>query len=696
MRPVLVRSLAVLGVGLVILAGILYYASTVDGRPPVVERIGLTQHQPADDHVALTTTSIEVTFSEDVREEGAQGAFRIDPQVAGEYAWAGTTMTFTPTQRLPLRTSFRVWVAAGVRDTAGNAMDADSAAFEFTTVGPPMVVQTDPADGADQVSLDAPITITFSVLMDTASVEQALRVSPGANLEASWEAEQLVLTPTDGLAEATTYSVTIGTGARDSTGEPLADTYRFSFTTTRSPLAPSLLVPADETDGVAVTTPLAIFFDREVDAGSLDGEALTIEPQVAGNLELISPPGAAGLRDGTRRVVRFQPSAPLEPNTTYHVVFNASLAGTDGSELSTAIEWSFTTGSPLATLSNQVVFLSERAGVANLWAMNPDGSAQRQLSSELSPVTDYAVAPDGRSYLVADGAVLVLQDANGAARQLLTEGDALEYDPTWAPDGGSFAFGRSDRQTGEGRGLWLRDASGGNERQLELPPGSLGRTSPTPSPSAGEEPAGILLRAPRFSPDGGALAFVDLDGWAAIVELPSGRLASTPAVAVAPPVWLRDSTGVLITTAPGSALGRPLAGRPLDALSPANVPLDDVRLASLGISLLDRGATAATPLDLGAGASRPAVSRQQLAFIRVDPGDPQAGGELWLSQDVLEATDLRRLLADGGAPVVSATFGVDAESLLVARSGGAVWLVDTVRGEGLRLAPDGWLPRWLP
>lgn len=696
MRPVLIRSLAVLGVGLVILAGILYYASTVDGRPPLVERIALTQHQAADEHVALTTTTIEVTFSEVVRTADAEGAFRIDPQVAGEYAWAGTTMTFTPTDRLPLETPFRVWVAAGVRDEAGNAMATPSETFSFTTVGPPLVTETDPADGAEQVSLDAQITITFSVLMDTASVEEALRVSPGANLEASWNAEQLVLTATDGLAEDTRYTVTIGTEARDSTGEPLAEAHRFSFTTTRSPLAPATLVPADGADGVAVTTPIAIFLDREVAAGALDGDSLRIEPAVAGTLELVVPPGAAGIRDGTRRLVRFQPSAPLQPSTTYHLVFDAPLAATDGSQLSAPIEWSFTTGAPLATLSNQVVFLSDRGGVANLWAMNPDGSAQRQLSSELSPVIDYAVAPDGRSYLVGDGARIVLQDANGSSREVLTDAGALEYDPAWAPDGSTFAFGRSDRATGEGRGIWLRDATGGSERRVEVPVEGHASATPTASPSPAAQPEGLLLRAPRFSPDGGALAFVDLDGRVGILELASGRLGAASLVAVAPPVWLRDSTGVLFTAASGSAIGRPSTGEPLDALSPAAASLGSARLASLQVALLDRGASATTPLDLGAGASRPTVTRQLLAFIRTDPSDPAAGGGLWLSQAVLEATDLRRLLDDGGAPVVSATFGVDARSLLVDRSGRGVWLVDTITGEGQRLAADGWLPRWLP
>ena len=38
MRAVLLRSLAVIGVGGIVLAGVLYVASTFDARPPTVRR----------------------------------------------------------------------------------------------------------------------------------------------------------------------------------------------------------------------------------------------------------------------------------------------------------------------------------------------------------------------------------------------------------------------------------------------------------------------------------------------------------------------------------------------------------------------------------------------------------------------------------------------------------------------------------
>jgi len=695
-RPVLLRSVLVIAVGGLVLAGILYYASTVDGKPPRVDRISLTQYAVADETQALATTTIEVEFSEPVRTAGAEQAFHIDPTVAGQFAWAGTTMTFTPAERLPLQTSYRVWVAAGVQDIAGNAMAQDSDPFAFTTVGPPAVAATDPADGAIDVGLDGPIVIEFTTLMDTASVERSLAVSPGFALEASWDAERLVLAPTDQLAEGTHYFITIGTDARDSTGTPLAAPFRFAFTTTRSPLEPTLLMPAPETDGVATTTPIAIFFDREIDPDTVAAADLSIEPSVAGSLQLIAAPGAEGMRDPTRRIVRFQPSAPLKPNTTYRVVFDPGAVATDGAEMSQPVEWSFTTGAPLATLSNQILFLSDRAGVANLWAMNPDGSAQRQLSSELSPVISYAAAPDGRRYLVGDGGVLVLENANGSGRVVLTAADALEYDPAWSPDGTRFAFGRTDRASGIGEGLWLRDEDGGGATRIQLPPELRPAGAPTPLPRPTGLEAGELLRAPRFSPDGGALAFIDLSGSIDVLELPAARLTTAPYVAIGPPVWFRDSTGVLVTGIDGAPIEGPAAGEPAPDLSAGGLGLTAAQLASLHLGQLDRGAASVDRLDLPGPALRPALSRTQLLFVLADPSAAGGSGALWLADDPFVARADKRLLDDGGADVVSATFGNEPDAIVAARLDDGIWRVDATTGEGVRLSPDGWLPTWLP
>src|SRR5947208_15315754 len=120
-RRVVIRTVLVLTIGGVLLAPILYYASTVDVRAPQVDRFVLSQHLPGEDGVALTTSSLEVVFSEAVDHQSAQAAFSVVPKLGGSFSWSGATMIFTPADRLPLETTFYVKLQVLIQDIAENA-----------------------------------------------------------------------------------------------------------------------------------------------------------------------------------------------------------------------------------------------------------------------------------------------------------------------------------------------------------------------------------------------------------------------------------------------------------------------------------------------------------------------------------------------------------------------------------------------
>jgi hypothetical protein len=686
-----IRTLVAFAIGFVVLGGILWVATNVDARPPTVERIGLSHHLSADATVALTTTSIVVVFSEDVDHASAERAFSVSPAIRGALSWTGSTMTFTPADRLPLESKFTVRVAAGVADTGGNRMSAP-AQLAFSTVGHPTVSGSQPEPGASDVPLDQPIVLRFSTLMDTASVEGALTITPHVDLTPTWSGEELTLAPGQPLAAATQYVVKVATTARDSAGTPLEAPYQLAFQSIRSSLQAETQFPADGTEGISVTAPIALVFDRALDPGSVRSDDFRIQPDVAGTLSAVAEPGAEGMRQPGARLLRFTPSAPLAANTTYRISLAPGLAAMDGSTLAAQVSWSFTTGAPLASISNQITFLSDRAGLANLWAMNPDGSGLRQLSSELTPITSYALAPDGRSFVVGDGAILVRQLADGRGRQLLTDGAALEVDATFSPDSSQIAFARIDPTTGSGLGIWTRSASGGEPRQVSLP-GELG-ASPVPSgeePGTGPQP---ILRAPRYSPDGAALAFVDVSGRVGIVELPRDRLTTAPFAAVDAPEWLPDSSGLLLSGSPGGALEPIQAGRPLPAFDPGALGLSSFELGGLRLARLDRGAARVQMLDQLPGSTQPQPGRVgRYLFISMQSGAPDGAGRLFLST----ATDVASpVLDDGGAPVTSAGFGPQARLAVAARLDNGIWLVDFATGLGQQLTSEGWQPSWLP
>ena len=702
MRSVLVRSAAVFVLGLAVLGAILFYASTVDGRPPAVAAIRLTQHVTGEPATALTTTSIEVDFSEVVVADSAQGAFRIEPATDGSFSWSGSTLTFSPAERLPLQTDFAVRIGPGVVDEAGNRMAEASEPFAFSTVGQPTVVGSSPQGGAADVQLDASIELEFSTLMDTASVEEAIEIAPAVAYDVSWSGELLTITPQVPLAEATQYVLRVGISARDQAGVTLERSHRLIFRTVRSDLEADRVMPAHDIEAVAVRTPIAVVFDRDLDPASVTDELLTIVPQVAGTLEAVPLPGAAGIEVPGVRVLQFRPSGALEPNTTYQVTLAGGLSAADGTRLSGEIAWSFTTGAPLDTLSNQIVFVSDRAGIANVWTMNPDGTGQRQVSAELSAVSDFAVAPDGRSLVVADGAVLVELRADGSDRRLLTESGRFEYDPAYSPNSTMLAFGRADAETGAGLGLWTRRPLGGDQQRIELP--AELRPGTSPSPSASDDPA-ALLRAPRFSPDGAALAFVDSAGRVAVLELPAARLTSAAFGAVSAPVWLPDSTGLLVAGLPDRAAPPPAEPGPLSRLDAGAIGLAADDLDDVRVVRLDRGASQVHIPAYPAGAVRVAVDpdgRRAIVVAGDDP--PDVGGLL----SITSAAGIAALpvLRDGGPAVVDVAAGPAAGEFLVVRTAdgattdedlpAGIWRVEAASGGGEPLVLDGRLPRWLP
>jgi parallel beta-helix repeat protein len=122
-------------------------------------------------------------------------------------------------------------IEISANDTLGNSIIRK---FTFMVDGtPPTVISTIPADGTQNVILNTTIVITFSEPMDAVSVVGALSFSAGfPGTTPSWNANDTILTLTlaTALAQDTTFTITLGTGAQDALGNNLASAYAFSFT----------------------------------------------------------------------------------------------------------------------------------------------------------------------------------------------------------------------------------------------------------------------------------------------------------------------------------------------------------------------------------------------------------------------------------------------------------------------------------
>ena len=196
-------------------------------------------------------SSITATFSEAVQPATVTTSTYTLKNSAGT-SIAGTVSispdnkvaTFDPTvTSLTASTSYTATITTGVKDTTGNAMTS-AKSWSFTTAAasdttPPTVTSTNPASGATGVPATSSITATFSEAVQPATVTTStytLKNSAGTSIAGtvSISPDNKVATfdPTvTSLTASTSYTATITTGVKDTTGNAMTSAKSWSFTT---------------------------------------------------------------------------------------------------------------------------------------------------------------------------------------------------------------------------------------------------------------------------------------------------------------------------------------------------------------------------------------------------------------------------------------------------------------------------------
>jgi len=176
------------------------------------------------------TSPITITFLTPMSPSDA--AIKISPSVRGVWSWSGTTATFTPAETWPLSTTVTVTVTRDARSWLMRRAEKDFA-WTFNTLSAPMVVETQPRQGAQFAYSRDRLSITFSREMDAQSVEQRLKVEPTiANMTLAWQGKQLIVG--GNLRPSTTYKIFLPSGAKDAKyGLAIPSDFQWSFTTTQ-------------------------------------------------------------------------------------------------------------------------------------------------------------------------------------------------------------------------------------------------------------------------------------------------------------------------------------------------------------------------------------------------------------------------------------------------------------------------------
>ena len=249
-------------------------------------------------------------------------------------------------------TSKGTYTAIVTATDGGGKSATDSVIVTISDVlPPPQVSATDPTNGATNVPITTNIMITFDQAMDHASTDGAISANPAITGTFSWDGTDTVVTwkSTAGLTASTKYTVTISTAATSKAGLNMANPYPFTFTTgTGSVPTPPTVLSTSPTNGainIPLNTKISITFDKAMDKTPTEG-AISASPSVT---------WTAAWSSGDT-VITLTPSANLQISTQYTLMITTAAKSSDGKNMASQFQFSFTTGQSQDTTPPTVMF----------------------------------------------------------------------------------------------------------------------------------------------------------------------------------------------------------------------------------------------------------------------------------------------------------------------------------------------------
>lgn len=156
-----------------------------------------------------------------------------------------------------------------------------------------------------------------------------------------------------------------------------------------------------------------------------------------------------------------------------------------------------------------IAFTSSRNG-GGVYVVRPDGGGMRRLFQGASANVDWS--PDGRFIAFQGIRGIYVIPRNGGRPSRILRGDRFSL-PAWAPDGGTLAVVRDERDLTTA--IYAVRPDGGGLRRL------------LPSPLPRSDPHWSIVAAsqtePAWSPDGRRLALQEGDGHIVAIEIARGR-----------------------------------------------------------------------------------------------------------------------------------------------------------------------------
>ena len=171
-----------------------------------------------------------LVFDQPMDRDSVNTRLSISPTVPLEFYWSldDTTLTLQhPT--LPKDNSYTLTLESGIQTQLGGTLES-TASFAFKTAGHLLVQDISPANASTEVSQNSPIQLTFNQEISQ-NVANYFEINPKTNGVFSVSKNKLLFTPKQPLADNTTYTATLSSGAPSIYGLPSATDITTSFTT---------------------------------------------------------------------------------------------------------------------------------------------------------------------------------------------------------------------------------------------------------------------------------------------------------------------------------------------------------------------------------------------------------------------------------------------------------------------------------
>ncbi|PJZ31857.1 hypothetical protein CH378_01210 [Leptospira kmetyi] len=317
-------------------------------------------------------TAIQVSFSGSVDASSINASTFYLTQgttpIPSTLAITDTASVLTPNSPLSASTIYTVTITKDIKSANGTAL-IDNFTWSFTTAATvdliaPTVSLTTPNNGTPSVANNSSVSVAFSESVNCTTVNAAtFTLDNGAAVPGTVTCggTAATFTPTAPLAQNTTYTARITTGAKDLAGNSVAALYAWNFTTGAAPdTTPpnvSFISPVNGSTGFSINGSISFTFDEAMTCASISTANVTLDNGGTNVVGTISCSGTSAT---------FTPTAPLNYGTTYTATISTSVKDLASNYLSAPFIWSFTTGAGPDVTPPAVSLVTPANGITNV------------------------------------------------------------------------------------------------------------------------------------------------------------------------------------------------------------------------------------------------------------------------------------------------------------------------------------------